>query len=99
MKTLGLIGGMSWESTAHYYSRINQLVAERLGGLHSARLLLYSLDFDELQRLQHTDDWAGESSGEHGSTRRISTKQRLTGVPVFLSSRSISSHRVRPAGG
>lgn len=59
MKTLGLIGGMSWESTAHYYSRINQLVAERLGGLHSARLLLYSLDFDELQRLQHADDWVG----------------------------------------
>ena len=59
MKTLGLIGGMSWESTAHYYTRINQLVAQRLGGLHSARLLLYSLDFDELQRLQHADDWAG----------------------------------------
>ena len=59
MKTLGLIGGMSWESTAHYYARINQLVAERLGGLHSARLLLYSTDFDELQRLQHADDWAG----------------------------------------
>ncbi|MDE1887176.1 MAG: aspartate/glutamate racemase family protein [Gammaproteobacteria bacterium] len=59
MKTLGLIGGMSWESTAHYYARINQLVAERLGGLHSARLLLYSLDFDELQRMQHADDWAG----------------------------------------
>jgi aspartate racemase len=59
MKTLGLIGGMSWESTAHYYARINQLVAERLGGLHSARLLLYSLDFDELQKLQHADDWAG----------------------------------------
>lgn len=59
MKTLGLIGGMSWESTAHYYSRINQLVAERLGGLHSAKLLLYSVDFDQLQKLQHADDWAG----------------------------------------
>lgn len=59
MKALGLIGGMSWESTAHYYTRINQLVAERLGGLHSARMLLYSLDFDELQKLQHQDDWAG----------------------------------------
>ena len=59
MKMLGLIGGMSWESTAHYYTRINQLVAERLGGLHSARLLLYSLDFDALQRLQHKDDWVG----------------------------------------
>ncbi|MGH8280087.1 MAG: aspartate/glutamate racemase family protein [Gammaproteobacteria bacterium] len=59
MKTLGLIGGMSWESTAHYYARINQLVAERLGGLHSAKLLLYSMDFDALQKLQHADDWAG----------------------------------------
>ena len=58
MKTLGLIGGMSWESTAHYYARINQLVAGRLGGLHSARLLLYSVEFDELQKMQHADDWA-----------------------------------------
>lgn len=62
MKTLGLIGGMSWESTAHYYTRINQLVAERLGGLHSARLLLYSLDFDELERLQHADDWTSAAN-------------------------------------
>lgn len=58
MKTLGLIGGISWESTTHYYSRINQLVAARLGGLHSAKLLLYSVDFDEIQALQHKDDWA-----------------------------------------
>lgn len=58
MKTLGLIGGISWESTAHYYTRINQLVAERLGGLHSAKMYLYSVDFDEIQRLQHQDDWA-----------------------------------------
>ena len=58
MKTLGLIGGISWESTAHYYSRINELVAAQLGGLHSARLLLYSVEFDEIQRLQHRDDWA-----------------------------------------
>ena len=57
MKTLGLIGGISWESTAHYYTRINQLVAQRLGGLHSAQLLLYSVEFDEIQRLQHRDDW------------------------------------------
>jgi aspartate racemase len=62
MKTLGLIGGMSWESTAHYYARINQLIGERLGGLHSARLLLYSVEFDEIQRLQHADDW--EAAGE-----------------------------------
>lgn len=58
MKTLGLIGGISWESTAHYYQRINQLVAQRLGGLHSAKLLMYSVDFDEIQHLQHQDDWA-----------------------------------------
>ena len=58
MKTLGLIGGISWESTAHYYQRINQLVAQRLGGLHSAKMLMYSVDFDEIQHLQHQDDWA-----------------------------------------
>jgi len=57
MKTLGLIGGISWESTAHYYQRLNQLVAERLGGLHSAKLLMYSVDFDEIQALQHAGDW------------------------------------------
>ncbi|HEY3858715.1 MAG TPA: amino acid racemase [Gammaproteobacteria bacterium] len=58
MRTLGLIGGISWESTAHYYQRLNQLVAQRLGGLHSAKLLMYSVDFDEIQHLQHKDDWA-----------------------------------------
>jgi len=58
VKTLGMIGGISWESTAHYYQRINQLVAQRLGGLHSAKILMYSVEFDEIQRLQHQDDWA-----------------------------------------
>ena len=57
MRTVGLIGGISWESTLHYYQRINQLVAQRLGGLHSAKMLMYSVDFDEIQRLQHKDDW------------------------------------------
>ncbi|MGH8225232.1 MAG: aspartate/glutamate racemase family protein [Gammaproteobacteria bacterium] len=57
MKTLGLIGGMSWESTTHYYARLNELVAERLGGLHSARLVLWNVEFDEIARLQHADDW------------------------------------------
>ena len=71
MKTLGLIGGMSWESSAHYYARINQLVAERLGGLHSSRLLLYSVDFDELQRLQHADDWAGAARLLVDAARRL----------------------------
>ncbi len=51
MKTLGLIGGMSWESTVSYYQLINQRVKQRLGGLHSARLILYSVDFAELEAL------------------------------------------------
>jgi aspartate racemase len=57
MKTIGLIGGMSWESTATYYRRINELVKQRLGGLHSAQLLLYSVDFHEIERLQHAGHW------------------------------------------
>ena len=57
MKTLGLIGGMSWESTVPYYRTINQTVKEQLGGLHSARLLLYSVDFAEIEKLQHAGDW------------------------------------------
>jgi aspartate racemase len=58
MRTLGLIGGMSWESTVPYYRTINQTVKERLGGLHSARLLLYSVDFAQIEKLQHAGDWA-----------------------------------------
>lgn len=58
MKTLGLIGGMSWESTAEYYRTLNQLTRERLGGLHSARLVLYSVDFADIERLQTEGRWA-----------------------------------------
>jgi aspartate racemase len=57
MKTLGLIGGMSWESTVPYYRLINQTVKQELGGLHSARLILYSVDFAEIERLQMNGDW------------------------------------------
>ncbi len=57
MKTIGLIGGMSWESSAEYYRLINEAVKERLGGLHSAQLLLYSVDFAAIERLQHAGDW------------------------------------------
>lgn len=71
MKTLGLIGGMSWESTAHYYACINRLVAGRLGGLHSARLLLYSVEFHKLQALQHADDWAGAARLLVDAARRL----------------------------
>ncbi len=57
MKTIGLIGGMSWESTIPYYRIINETVRERLGGLHSAKLILYSVDFHEIERLQQAQDW------------------------------------------
>jgi len=57
MKTIGLIGGMSWESTVPYYREINETVKARLGGLHSARLVLYSVDFHAIERLQHAGDW------------------------------------------
>lgn len=57
MKTIGLIGGMSWESTVPYYRQINEAVKARLGGLHSAKIILYSVDFYEIERLQHAGDW------------------------------------------
>jgi aspartate racemase len=57
MKTIGLIGGMSWESTLPYYRHINEGVKQRLGGLHSARLVLYSVDFHDIEELQRTDRW------------------------------------------
>ncbi|MFC9791769.1 aspartate/glutamate racemase family protein [Streptomyces sp. NPDC127584] len=58
MKTIGLIGGMSWESTAEYYRLVNEFTRDRLGGLHSARCVLYSVDFAEIERLQVEDRWA-----------------------------------------
>jgi len=62
LKRIGLLGGMSWESTAVYYRLVNELVAERLGGLHSADCLLRSVDFHDIERLQAAADWdeAGE---------------------------------------
>jgi len=52
-----MLGGMSWESTATYYREINDGIKQNLGGLHSAKICLYSVDFDEIEKLQHTDDW------------------------------------------
>ena len=57
MKTIGMIGGMSWESSLEYYRFLNQMVKKRLGGLHSARCLMYSVDFAEIEILQHQDRW------------------------------------------
>lgn len=57
MKTIGLVGGMSWESTVTYYKIINECVKERLGGLHSAKIMLYSVDFAEIERCQAAGEW------------------------------------------
>jgi aspartate racemase len=59
MKTIGLLGGMSWESTVEYYRAINEGVKNSLGGLHSAKIVLYSVDFDPIEKLQHKGDWEG----------------------------------------
>ena len=57
MKTIGMLGGMSWESTVSYYQAINEGVKAALGGLHSAKLCIYSLDFAEIEKLQRSSDW------------------------------------------
>ena len=66
MKTIGLLGGMTWESTDLYYRWINQFVKAKLGGLHSARIAMVSVDFQEIAELQHSDNWnrAGEILSE-----------------------------------
>ncbi|RUX25791.1 aspartate/glutamate racemase family protein [Mesorhizobium sp. M2A.F.Ca.ET.042.01.1.1] len=71
MKTLGLIGGMSWESTAIYYRLLNEIVRERLGGLHSAKLLLWSFDFAEIAERQHAGDWEGAGALLVEAARRL----------------------------
>ena len=62
MKTIGLIGGMSWESTVGYYREINEGVKQKLGGLHSAKIVLYSVDFEPIEKLQHSGDWDATGS-------------------------------------
>lgn len=71
MRTLGLIGGMSWESTALYYKLINQGVAGRLGGLHLAPLLLHSIDFAPVAHAQHVGDWDSAAQVLRDSARRL----------------------------
>ena len=59
MKTIGLLGGMSWESTLGYYKAINEGINKELGGLHSAKIVMYSVDFEPIEQLQHAGDWNG----------------------------------------
>ncbi len=71
MKTIGLIGGMSWESSLLYYRMINQGIKQRLGGLHSAQLLMYSVDFAAIENLQHKSDWEGAAEILIDAARRL----------------------------
>lgn len=71
MRTIGLLGGMSSESTAVYYELLNRLVRERLGGLHSAQCLLYSVDFAEIAALQQADEWDAAGERLAADARRL----------------------------
>ena len=71
MKTIGLIAGMSWESSAQYYRIINEGVRDRLGGVHSARSLMFSVDFGEIERLQHCGDWQALTVQMIDAARRL----------------------------
>lgn len=80
MKTIGLLGGMSWESTALYYQIINRTVAEQLGGLHSAKIVLHSVDFAEIARLQSAGDW--DAAGH--LLAALATKLELAGADLLV---------------
>lgn len=71
MKTIGLLGGMSWESTLTYYRVINEAVKKRLGRLHSAQIVLYSIDFDPIERLQNSGDWSATGEILSRAAQRI----------------------------
>lgn len=92
MKTIGLIGGMSWESTLTYYRQINEEVMQRLGGLHSAKLILYSVDFHEIELLQSTGNW--EAAGELLATAARSLE--AAGAEILLICTN-TMHKVFPA--
>ncbi len=92
MKTIGLIGGMSWESSAEYYRIMNETVKARLGGLHSAQVLLYSVDFAEIEALQHAGEW------EQAGQILAAAAQRLErGGADFLILCTNTMHKVAPA--
>ncbi len=89
MRTIGLIGGMSWESSAEYYRIANETVKERLGGLHSAQVLLYSVDFAPIEALQHAGDW------ERAADILVDAAQRLErGGADFLVLCTNTMHKV-----
>jgi len=92
MKTIGLIGGMSWQSTLPYYRQINELVKQRLGGLHSARIVLYSVDFHDIERLQHSGRW-----DEAGHLLAAAARSLEAAGADFLVLCTNTMHKVAPA--
>ncbi|MGV8894160.1 MAG: aspartate/glutamate racemase family protein [Burkholderiaceae bacterium] len=92
MKIIGLIGGMSWESTVPYYRQVNELIKERLGGLHSAKVIIYSVDFHEIERLQHSGDWEAAGALLADAARVL----ELAGAN-FLVLCTNTMHKVAPA--
>lgn len=92
LKTIGLLGGMSWESTLPYYRIINQIIARELGGFHSAKILLFSVDFHEIEALQHAGDWERAGALLAEAARRLET----AGAD-FLVIATNTMHKVAPA--
>jgi aspartate racemase len=92
LKTIGLLGGMSWESTLDYYRQINEGVKKRLGGLHSARLVLYSVDFAPIEALMRRGDWDGAGAHLVSAARRVEA-----GGADFLLICTNTLHRVADA--
>jgi len=92
MKTIGLLGGMSWESTVPYYRTINETVKEHLGGLHSAKVVLYSVDFAEIEHLQTVGDW--DTAG-HLLASAAQALERAGAQCVVLCTNTM--HKVAPA--
>jgi aspartate racemase len=92
LKTIGLIGGMSWESTVSYYRQINEAVRDRLGGLHSARIVLYSVDFHDIERLQQSGDWAAA-----GAMLADAARSLAAAGADFLVLCTNTMHQVAPA--
>lgn len=80
MKTIGLIGGMSWESSAVYYDLINKKVKEELGGFHSCKSILLTVDFAEIEKLQHQDDWEALDKLMVDSAKNL----ELAGVDIIV---------------
>ena len=91
MKTIGLIGGMSWESTVPYYQVINRVVGERLGSLHSAKVALYSVDFHDIEQLQHAGRWA-----EAGEMLAVAARAVQRAGADFLVLCTNTMHKVAP---